>query len=173
MPDHVQRVIDVHRHWVYCMDCGLLIEPWEQGKKKTTICNICKQVYTQTSHPWLQRMLAEHLNNPKRQKFSVQKTFMCRRCGNYFLHCGANRREKTCKWCTILSPKTDKKIMQCTICNRVLRLRYNTRRAICKECVIKLEEIKAALKCTFHILGQARRKKHPYIALNTKEIENE
>jgi len=154
-----QDILKINQEWVYCLDCGLLIEPWKTGKKKITICNICKQVYTQTSHPWLQKMLALHLSNPKIKKFSIKNTFMCEKCGNYFF-----RQDKTtamvCKWCTMLAAdKNDKTITRCSICNNVFSKRYNTKRLVCETCIKNLENIQVALKCTHQVLTKIKGKR--------------
>ena len=152
-----QNIIDRHKEWIYCLDCGLLLEPWSLGKKKVTICDICKQVYTQTSHPWLKKMLALHVNNPKIKKFAIKKVFMCQKCGNYFFQRGKLTRA-VCKWCTMLKPDNDNgKKSQCIICNNNVDQRYNTNRVICKTCIEDLENIQRALKYTFHVLAKTKK----------------
>jgi len=153
-----QDIVQMHKEWIYCLDCGLLTEPWLPGKKKTTICNICKQVYTQTSHPWLKKMLALHLSNPKIKRFSAEKVFMCRKCGNYFFQPGKQLRD-VCKWCNMLKPSNgaDIQTARCTICNNMFVPKYNTRRLICKDCVKTLENLQTALKYTLQVANKARK----------------
>ena len=166
-----QALLDMHKNWVYCLDCGLLIEPWDPGKKKLTICNICKQVYIQTTHPWLKKMLAEHLTSTRKRRFSTKNTFKCKKCGNFF--CNAKQQKKQiCKWCELLSTKKSDVAINCAFCNKTLKAKYKSQKVICEDCLVTLDNIKSALKYTYYILWKTKQyNKHKHIAVNTGENE--
>jgi DNA-directed RNA polymerase subunit RPC12/RpoP len=138
-----QDLVQTCKKWVYCIDCGLLIEPWTVGKKKLTICNICKQVYIQTNHPWLKKMLALHLTNSNDSRFSLKNLFVCKKCGNYFADKQA-KKQSLCKWCALLNQ--NKNITQmCVFCGKKLNNKYKTQKVICSDCIKVLDNVKTAL----------------------------
>jgi len=166
-----QTIVDMHKDWVHCLDCGLLIEPWAIGKKKLTICNICKQVYIQTSHPWLKKMLAEHLTSTREHRFSKKNIFKCKKCGNFF--CDAKQKKKqACKWCELLSSKKTDVATNCVFCNKILKVKYSAKKIICEDCLDTLDKVKTALKYTYYILWKTKQyNKHKHITVNAGENE--
>lgn len=153
-----QKIVQMYKDWVYCLDCGLLIEPWRHGKKRITICEICKQVYTMTTHPWLKKMLALHINTHKAKKFTNKKVFECLKCGNFFFQHTNEYTKGICKWCTLLDQqyRVDKP-NKCIICGELSEDKYNKKR-ICNKCVDDMENIQDALRYTFHVLATVKKK---------------
>jgi hypothetical protein len=166
------------------MDCGLLIEPWEVGKKKWTICKLCSEVYTKTEHQWLSKMLAEHLSDlVKTRKHRANKkytVFMCNKCGGYFIDFEtAKRKQKTCKWCNLIIGKKTKvsKTCRCIICHRQFISPKRKYRLVCQTCLPALENIKKALKYTYYIMwrtkkAETRMKNCARISNKAKSSEN-
>jgi hypothetical protein len=127
-------------------------------------------VYVQTTHPWLKKMLALHINDAGKKRFSVTKAFKCKRCGNYFCNPKYNKQQ-TCKWCALLSKK-ETVATNCAMCNKVLKVKYRSQKTICKECLEVLDRIKTALKYTYYVLWKAKQyDKHEHIAVNLGENE--
>lgn len=148
--------------WICCMDCGLLIEPWETGKKKWTICSLCSEVYTKTEHPWLSKMLAQHLSelmrDEKRLKHKKYIAHLCEKCGSYFISFERNKQPpKMCHWCTLMYKRTTTmQTSRCIVCHRTMTTPQNRRKLICKDCIPALENIKKALHYTYFIISQTK-----------------